>query len=127
MDISYFEEAIDFLAKQKTIKSDQGIGVCGISKGAEVCLAMAAALPSSKLGAIVVLNALMSYSMVDVFYKKSFISKGKLNFLKIQLNAYDFPPCFYRLETSFPTTSRKHKANWTKPFEHEWHFEAFPQ
>ena len=97
MDISYFEEAIDFLAKQKTIKSDQGIGVCGISKGAEVCLAMAAALPSSKLGAIVVLNALMSYSMVDVFYKKSFISKGKLNFFKDSAQCLRFSPVFLQV------------------------------
>lgn len=87
MDIAYFEEAIDYLVKQKTIKSDKGIGVCGISKGAEVSLAMAAALPSDKLGAVAVLNALVSYSMVDVFYKQTKLCNCKLfrlNAIRIQ-------------------------------------------
>ena len=80
MDIAYFEEAVDYLMDLDVIKSDKGIGVCGISKGAEVCLAMASSLPKSKLGAIVCLNALLSYSMVDVMYKGSKVCDGKFNF-----------------------------------------------
>ena len=77
MEMSYFEEAIDFLTKQDVIKSDKGIGVCGISKGAELCLAMAATMPPNKVGAAVLLNALLSYSMVDVTYKGSKVCDGK--------------------------------------------------
>ena len=76
MEMSYFEEAIDFLMKQDVIKSDKGIGICGISKGAELCLAMAATLPSNKVGAAVLLNALLSYSMVDVTYQGSKVCDG---------------------------------------------------
>ena len=104
MNIVYFEEAIDYLIQQKTIKSDKGIGVCGISKGAEVSLAMAAALPSNKLGAVAVLNALVSYSMVDVFYKKTKLCNCKFVFLnpKIRVLKVDF--FTYSLEASFSTT-----------------------
>ena len=48
--MDYFEEAIDFLMKHPKIYSKKGIGACGISKGGEACLAMAATLPESKLG-----------------------------------------------------------------------------
>ena len=40
MDMVYFEEALDFLIDHPQIESEKGIGVCGISKGAEFGLCM---------------------------------------------------------------------------------------
>merc|ERR1711971_1275 len=42
LEISYFEEAVDFLLSHPKIEAKKGIGVCGLSKGASIALAMAA-------------------------------------------------------------------------------------
>ena len=53
MEMAYFEEAIDLLQKKTEIKSDKGLGICGISKGGDIALTLASILPPEKLGAIV--------------------------------------------------------------------------
>ena len=76
MELSYFEEAIDFLMKQQMIKTDKGIGICGISKGADIALTLSAILSPSKLGAIAVLNTLISSAVVGATYQGRTVTKG---------------------------------------------------
>ena len=78
MEMAYFEEAIDLLQKRKDIKSDKGIGICGISKGGDIALTLASILPPSKLGAIAVMNTLISSAVVGTKYKDKDISKGRM-------------------------------------------------
>ncbi|NXX84975.1 ACOT1 thioesterase, partial [Urocolius indicus] len=47
LELDYFEEAINFLQKQQQVK-DSGIGVLGLSKGADLALSMATFLPGIK-------------------------------------------------------------------------------
>ncbi|NWU68207.1 ACOT3 thioesterase, partial [Pterocles burchelli] len=47
LELSYFEEGLNFMQKQPQVK-DTGIGVLGLSKGADLGLAMAAFLPGIK-------------------------------------------------------------------------------
>ncbi|XP_009869478.1 PREDICTED: acyl-coenzyme A thioesterase 1-like [Apaloderma vittatum] len=47
LELSYFEEAVNFLQKQPQVK-DTGIGVLGLSKGADLALSMATFLPGIK-------------------------------------------------------------------------------
>ncbi|XP_015720021.1 acyl-coenzyme A thioesterase 1-like [Coturnix japonica] len=47
LELDYFQEAIDFLQKQQQVK-DSGIGVLGLSKGADLALSMATFLPGIK-------------------------------------------------------------------------------
>ncbi|NXS64234.1 ACOT1 thioesterase, partial [Brachypteracias leptosomus] len=47
LELSYFEEAVNFLRKQQQVK-DSGIGVLGLSKGADLALSMATFLPGIK-------------------------------------------------------------------------------
>ncbi|NXN96475.1 ACOT1 thioesterase, partial [Rhinopomastus cyanomelas] len=46
-ELSYFEEAVNFLLKQQQVKGT-GIGVLGLSKGADLALSMATFLPGIK-------------------------------------------------------------------------------
>ena len=78
MELAYFEEAIDFLRNKSEIKSDQGIGICGISKGADIALSLSSVLTPSKIGAIAVLNTLISSAVVGAQYKGLTISKGRI-------------------------------------------------
>ena len=77
MEMTYFEEAVDFLISHPQIDAEKGVGVCGISKGAEVGLAMAATISSSKLGAIAVMNGTVYSCMVDLYYKGKLVCEGK--------------------------------------------------
>ena len=83
MEMSYFEEAIDFLCSKNQIKSDKGIGVCGISKGAVIALTLSSILPPSKLGAIAAMNFLVCPAGVDVTYQGKTIAKGRMIFITI--------------------------------------------
>uniref|UniRef100_A0A8C4XPR8 Acyl-coenzyme A thioesterase 1 n=1 Tax=Falco tinnunculus TaxID=100819 RepID=A0A8C4XPR8_FALTI len=47
LELSYFEEAVNFLRKQPQVKAT-GIGVLGLSKGADLALSMATFLPGIK-------------------------------------------------------------------------------
>ncbi|NWR70337.1 ACOT1 thioesterase, partial [Centropus unirufus] len=47
LELDYFEEAVNFLRKQQQVK-DTGIGVLGLSKGADLALSMATFLPGIK-------------------------------------------------------------------------------
>ncbi|NXH75417.1 ACOT1 thioesterase, partial [Hydrobates tethys] len=47
LELGYFEEAVNFLQKQQQVK-DTGIGVLGLSKGADLALSMATFLPGVK-------------------------------------------------------------------------------
>ncbi|XP_010221992.1 PREDICTED: acyl-coenzyme A thioesterase 1-like [Tinamus guttatus] len=47
LELSYFEAAVNFLQKQQQVK-DTGIGVLGLSKGADLALSMATFLPGIK-------------------------------------------------------------------------------
>ncbi|NXE46962.1 ACOT1 thioesterase, partial [Casuarius casuarius] len=47
LELGYFEEAVNFLRKQQQVK-DTGIGVLGLSKGADLALSMATFLPGIK-------------------------------------------------------------------------------
>ena len=76
MDMVYFEEALDFLIYHPQIESEKGIGVCGISKGAEFGLAMAGSMPSSKIGAIATINGTVYSCMVPIYYKKKLVCEG---------------------------------------------------
>ena len=77
MEMEYFEEALDFLIDHPKVISEKGIGVYGISKGSEICLAMAATIPSSKIGAIVAVNGTVYSSMIPLYYKDKLICEGK--------------------------------------------------
>ena len=76
MDMVYFEEALDFLIDHPQIDSEKGIGVCGISKGAEFGLAMAGSMPSSKIGAIAAINGTVYSCMVPIYYKGKLVCEG---------------------------------------------------
>ena len=76
MDMVYFEEALDFLIDHPQIESEKGIGVCGISKGAEFGLAMAASIPSSKIGAVAAINGTVYSCMVPIYYKNKLVCEG---------------------------------------------------
>jgi cephalosporin-C deacetylase-like acetyl esterase len=73
LDIGYFEEALDLLIANPHIDSKNGIGICGISKGGEVSLAMAACLPESKIGPVAVMNTVMNFGIVPAVYKGQII------------------------------------------------------
>nr|XP_006130409.1 acyl-coenzyme A thioesterase 3-like [Pelodiscus sinensis] len=47
LELDYFREAVEFLQKQQQVK-DSGIGVLGLSKGADLALSLATFLPSIK-------------------------------------------------------------------------------
>ncbi|KFQ29495.1 Acyl-coenzyme A thioesterase 1, partial [Mesitornis unicolor] len=47
LELGYFEEAVKFLQKQQQVK-DTGIGVLGLSKGADLALSMATFIPGIK-------------------------------------------------------------------------------
>ncbi|XP_037995324.1 cytosolic phospholipase A2 beta-like isoform X1 [Motacilla alba alba] len=47
LELSYFEEAVNFLRKQQQVK-DTGIGVLGLSKGGDLALSIATFLPGIK-------------------------------------------------------------------------------
>ncbi|XP_043929946.1 acyl-coenzyme A thioesterase 1-like [Protopterus annectens] len=51
LDLEYFEEAAQFLQKHPKVKND-GVGVIGISKGADLALSMASWLPGIKAAVI---------------------------------------------------------------------------
>ena len=69
LEIVYFEEAVDFLLAHPQIETEKGVGVCGISKGASIALAMAATISRSKLGAIAAINGPIYSTMVSMNYK----------------------------------------------------------
>ena len=79
MEMAYFEEAIDLLQKKTEIKSDKGLGICGISKGGDIALTLASILPPEKLGAIAVMNTLISSAVVGTKYKGKTVSKGRID------------------------------------------------
>ena len=76
LELSYFEEAVDYLLKHPAIKSDRGIGICAISKAAEIALCMAAALPASKIGAVVLLNTLVNFTVMPIHYNGKIFCDG---------------------------------------------------
>ena len=66
--MTYFEDALDYLISLDAIKPK--IGVCGLSKGGEVALAMAATISCEKFGAIATMNTPLSFFGVEkVTYK----------------------------------------------------------
>ena len=77
MEIFYFEEAIDFLLDHPQIETKKGIGVCGISKGASIALAMAATISGSKLGAVAAINGPIYSTMVSMNYKGKLLCEAK--------------------------------------------------
>ena len=79
MEMTYFEEAVDFLISHPQIDAGKGVGVCGISKGAEIGLAMAATISPSKLGAIAVMNGTVCSSMVPIYYKGKLVCDGRIH------------------------------------------------
>ena len=78
MELSYFEKALDFLMEHPQIDGKNGIGVCAISKGAEIALSMAAFLPKSKLGAVAVMNTMLQFTIMDVHYNGVKVIEGKI-------------------------------------------------
>ena len=80
MELSYFEDAVDYLIDlHPLVKSDKGIGVCAISKGGEIALCMASAFPSHKIGAVAVMCSLVSVGMVPMYYHGKLYCDGKKN------------------------------------------------
>lgn len=73
LEMDYFEEAIDFLLDHPKVERSKGVGVCGISKGAEACLAMASTISESKLGAVAVLNTIIYHGVMPVHYKSKLV------------------------------------------------------
>ncbi|XP_065694254.1 acyl-coenzyme A thioesterase 1-like isoform X9 [Patagioenas fasciata] len=72
LELAYFEEAVNFLQKQPQVK-DTGIGVLGLSKGADLALSMATFLPGIK--------AAVSIS-----------GSGFNSFIPLQGNGFTIPP-----------------------------------
>ncbi|NWU95207.1 ACOT1 thioesterase, partial [Upupa epops] len=60
LELSYFEEAVNFLLKQQQVK-DTGIGVLGLSKGADLALSMATFLPGIKAAVSISGNSFNSF------------------------------------------------------------------
>ena len=73
----YFEEAVDFLLAHPQIETGKGVGVCGISKGASIALAMAATISGPKLGAIAAINGPIYSTMVSMNYKGKLLCEAK--------------------------------------------------
>uniref|UniRef100_A0A8B9BEC8 Acyl-CoA thioesterase 1 n=1 Tax=Anser brachyrhynchus TaxID=132585 RepID=A0A8B9BEC8_9AVES len=83
LELDYFEEAVRFLQKQQQVK-DTGIGVLGLSKGADLALSMATFLPGIK--------AAVSIS-----------GSGFNSFIPLRGNGFTIPPHPYdlgRMKTS---------------------------
>ena len=59
------------------VKSNKGVGICGISKAAEIALCMAAALPSAKMGAVALLNGPVIAVLDPVYYQGKLFCEGK--------------------------------------------------
>ena len=93
IELDYFEKALDFLISQSKVDSKNGIGISGASKGGELALSMASILPQSKIGAVLVQNAIMVNSVTPLIYKKETILSGKQNSLSMNfdflLNIYE--------------------------------------
>ena len=112
--MAYFEEAVDFLMDHPMVTSVKGIGVCAISKGAEIALCMASALPSSKIGAVGLLNTICNFGVVPVHYHGELFCEG-FNF---QLSNFQylmtiFQMCvYYVLGFTFPPF---HDSTMVKP------------
>ena len=83
IDMTYFEEAIDFLIDHPQIESKKGIGVYGISKGAEIALGMASTISPSKLGAIAPINGTIYSCMMPIKYKGKIITEGEVKTISI--------------------------------------------
>ncbi|XP_025911211.1 bile acid-CoA:amino acid N-acyltransferase [Apteryx rowi] len=66
LDLEYFEEAADLLLRHPKVRGP-GLGVIGVSKGAEVALAMAAFLP--QVAATVWINGTASLHGTPLLYK----------------------------------------------------------
>ena len=100
--MSYFEEAIDILMQHPQIESKRGVGVCGISKGGEACLAMAATMDRSKLGAIAVMNTIIFHGIMPVEYKGQPVCDGINSYSKcfifVQLSQFWFEFAVYPAE-----------------------------
>ncbi len=79
MDMVYFEEAADYLLQRPDIKSDQGVGFAGISKGGEIALAIASCVPETKISAIAALNTVINFGSIPVYYRGEKVCDGNAN------------------------------------------------
>ncbi len=68
IDVSYFEEAVDLFLSMEEVRADVGVGLWGISKGAEVCLSMSSFL-GDKIRAAVIVNSVLKPGVVAFAYK----------------------------------------------------------
>ncbi|XP_077139221.1 acyl-coenzyme A amino acid N-acyltransferase 2-like isoform X3 [Ranitomeya variabilis] len=65
LDLTYFEEAVQFLCNHPEVSGD-GVGVIGICKGGEIALAMASFLP--QVAATVCINGLNAANAINIVY-----------------------------------------------------------
>lgn len=85
IDLEYFEEAANFLLAHPKVQGP-GIGVVGVSKGAEIALAMASFL--KQVGAAVCINGLTFASEPSPYrYKELVVPASKLNYENAEFNA----------------------------------------
>lgn len=78
MNLNYFEDAVDLVMSFKKVNASKGVGVVGISKGAEAVLSMGTFLPKEKIGAIAVMNSLLYHGVMPVVYNSKQVCEGKL-------------------------------------------------
>ncbi len=67
IDVTYFEEALDFLRGVEGVRADAGVGLWGISKGSEVCLALCSLL-GERVRCAVIVNTILKPGMVGFVY-----------------------------------------------------------
>ena len=58
------------------VDKEHGVALCGLSKGGEIVLTMAAFLPSEKLSGVIIMNSVMNYFVQDVMYKGQKVLSG---------------------------------------------------
>ena len=67
-DLGYFEEATDFLASRDEVDATNGLHVCGISKGGELGLLMAAFF-GHKINSVAAMNCPVNLGLVPAVYR----------------------------------------------------------
>ncbi|XP_053557082.1 acyl-coenzyme A amino acid N-acyltransferase 2 [Bombina bombina] len=85
IDLTYFEEAAQLLINNPKVSGD-GIGVVGVSKGAEIALAMASYLPQVK--ATVCINGNTSVNGITLRYRDLFIRGIPYHLEKLQVTDF---------------------------------------
>ncbi|NP_001073177.1 acyl-coenzyme A thioesterase 5 [Rattus norvegicus] len=85
--LEYFEEAVNYLLGHPQVKGP-GIGLLGISKGAELCLSMASFL--NGITAAVIINGSMVNVAGTLYYKEESLPASSMNLERIRVTKDGF-------------------------------------